>query len=55
MDFCINDTGVLLFGSRHCVPNIDDMRNQLMIEAHATPYALHPSSTNMYQDPKKSF
>ena len=44
----------LIFGSRLCVSNVDDMRKQLMIEAHATPYALHPSSTKMYQDLKRS-
>ena len=47
MDFCINDTWVLLFRSWLCVPNVDYMRKQLMLEAHATPYAMHPGSTKM--------
>ena len=55
MDFCINDTEVLLFGSCLCVPNVDDIRKQLMLEVHATPYIMHPGSTKMYQDLKKSF
>ena len=54
-DFCINDTRVLLLVSRLCVSNVDDMRKQLMIEAHALPYAMHSGSTKMYQDLKKSF
>ena len=37
------------------MPNVDDIRKQLMIEAYATPYSMHPGSTKMYYNLKKSF
>ena len=44
MDFHINDTeGFSCLGSRLCVSNVSKMRKQLMLETHATPYALHPT------------
>ena len=30
-------------------------KNEIMSEAHETPYTAHPGSTKMYQDLKKSF
>ena len=53
--FLINDTWVFLFGSQLCVPKVDDLRKQFMIETYATPYALHLGSMKMYQELKKSF
>ena len=55
MNFRINDTGAVLFGSWLFVTNINDIRKKLTIEAHAATYAMHPGSTKMYQDLKKSF
>ena len=31
------------------------MREQLLIEAHKTPYSVHPGTTKMYQDLKKGY
>ena len=31
------------------------MREQLLIEAHETPYSVHPGTTKMYQDLKKGY
>ena len=55
MIYSINDKGVLLFGTRLCVPNVEDLRKRLMMEAHVTPYAIHLGSTKMYQDMKRIF
>ena len=32
-----------------------DLRKQLLIETHETPYSVHPSTTNMYQNLKKGY
>ena len=37
--------GVLYFRDRLCVPNIDDLRNEIMAEAHSTKYSMHPGNT----------
>ena len=33
--------GVLYFHDRLCVPNIDDLKNEIMTEAHSTKYSMH--------------
>ncbi|KAL1545794.1 hypothetical protein AAHA92_22478 [Salvia divinorum] len=37
------------------VPNNEALRNEIMNEAHETPYTAHPRSTKMYQDMKWQF
>ncbi|WP_170284062.1 RNase H-like domain-containing protein, partial [Flagellimonas olearia] len=53
-DFRIVD-GVLYYRDRLCVPNIEDLRNEIMEEAHSTRYSMHPGSTKMYQNLKGRF
>ena len=50
--FHLDDQGILLFGSRLCVPDDSELRKQILTEAHGTPYVLHTRSTKMYQDLK---
>ena len=45
----------LTFEGRLCIPNNEELKNEIMSEAHETPYTAHPGSTKMYQDLKKSF
>ena len=40
--------GVLMIGNRLCVPETDDLRNEILDEAHNAPYAMHPGMTKMY-------
>ena len=40
---------------RICVPNNDDLKFQLLEEAHQTPYSIHPSTTKMYHDLKERY
>ena len=47
--------GVLYFRDRLCVPNINDLRNEIMAKAHSTKYSMHPGSTKMYQNLKGRF
>lgn len=39
---------ILYFCNRLCVPNVDDLKNEIMNEAHSTRYSMHLSSTKMY-------
>ena len=42
--------GVLYFQDRLCVPNIEELKNEIMTEAHHSRYTIHPGSTKMYQN-----
>jgi len=50
--FVIGDDDVLRYRNRLCVPDVDDLRRKLMVEAHQTIYTMHPGSTKMYKDLK---
>ena len=47
-DFTIRDDGALVIGSRLCVPLADELKGQILGEAHSSAYAMHPGSTKMY-------
>ena len=53
--FSISENDVLFFDGRICVPNEDELRRQILTEAHETPYSVHPGSTKMYQDLREHF
>ncbi|KAK4409337.1 hypothetical protein Sango_0006700 [Sesamum angolense] len=40
--FIIQDDGMLLNGKCVCVPNVEELRMEIMQEAHYAPYAMHP-------------
>ncbi|XP_057997932.1 uncharacterized protein LOC131176929 [Hevea brasiliensis] len=44
--------GALMQGSRICVPNVDNLRAEIMQEAHYAPHNVHPGFTNMYNNVK---
>ena len=39
-----------MHGSRLCVPADNELKRQIMEEAHCTLYTVHLSSTKMYHD-----
>jgi len=41
---------VIKYQGRLCVPNMDALRDRIMIEAHSSRYSIHPSTTMMYDD-----
>ena len=45
----------LWYHSRICVPDIKEIKNLILKEAHETPYSIHPGSTKMYMDLTKTF
>jgi hypothetical protein len=54
-DFSLDSEGTLRCGSRLCVPNNDELKKEILEEAHSSPYAIHPGSTKMYKDLKENF
>lgn len=53
--FRIDDQGTLWFNNRICVPDQEDLRQQILREAHESAYSIHPGGTKMYQDLREIF
>ena len=49
-EFNICGDGTLRFGDRLCVPDDEELKKALIIEAHCTLYSVHPGSTKMFRD-----
>ena len=54
-EFSISKDGILSLKGRICIPEDEELRNQLLTEAHTTPYSVYPGATKMYKDMKKAF
>ena len=48
-EFVVAD-GVLRFETRLYVPDVGDLRKELLEEAHHSAYSVHPGSTKMYHN-----
>ncbi|GFS41476.1 hypothetical protein Acr_00g0074550 [Actinidia rufa] len=53
-DFTLQDKA-LRFQGRLCVPNIPEVKRQVLEEAHNTKFTMHPGGTKMYRDLKETF
>ena len=47
--------GVLRYNGRLCVPNVKDLKDLILKEAHDTLYCIHPGGTKTYQDLREKF
>ncbi|WMV09133.1 hypothetical protein MTR67_002518 [Solanum verrucosum] len=47
--------GVLRYQGRLCVPNVGELRQQILIEAHNSRYSINASATKMYRDLQEVF
>ncbi|XP_050222497.1 uncharacterized protein LOC126672585 [Mercurialis annua] len=47
--------GILKFGTRVCVSNVEELKQRIMMEAHGSKYSVHPGSTKMYHDVKQMY
>ena len=47
--------GVIYFRDRLCIPAQDDLKQEVMFEAHHTKYSMYPGSTKMYRNLKDMF
>ncbi|TYK29280.1 hypothetical protein E5676_scaffold1212G00470 [Cucumis melo var. makuwa] len=51
------DLGSLLaqFQGRLCVPNVSELKDAILEEAHSSAYTMHPGSTKMYKTLKNTY
>jgi hypothetical protein len=54
-DFRENEQGTVWFRNRICVPEIKELRDTILKEAHDSAYSIHSGSTKMYQDLKQRY
>ncbi|KAK1628482.1 hypothetical protein QYE76_002797 [Lolium multiflorum] len=54
-EFHRGESGSLWFQKRICVPDIAEIKEVILREAHQTPYSIHLGSTKMYMDLKELF
>ena len=53
-DLLLPGDGSLRYGARLCVPK-GEVRQELLLEAHNSPYNIHPGGTKMHWDLKQHF
>ncbi|RVW24090.1 Transposon Ty3-I Gag-Pol polyprotein [Vitis vinifera] len=54
-NFVLSDDEILRFGTRFCVPNDEDIRRELLEEAHCSKFAIHQGGTKMYKDLRQNY
>ena len=54
-DFTFDDEGVLWISERLCVLNVDNLREEILEEAHFVAYSIHPGATKMYHSIKDMY
>ena len=54
-EFSLTSDRVLNHKGRLSILNDNDLRTQLLTEAHTTPYSCHPGPMKMYKDMKECF
>jgi hypothetical protein len=53
--FSEDDEGVLWYKGRICVPNIKELKDKILHEAHEFAYFIHPGGNKMYHDLKATY
>jgi hypothetical protein len=54
-DFSEDDEGVLWYKGRICVPNIKQLKDEILREVHGSAYSIHPGGNKMYHDLKATY
>ena len=49
-----DDKGIRQFSSQIWIPNVTELKKEILQDAHNSTYSIHPRSTKMYQDLKKN-
>jgi hypothetical protein len=53
--FSEDDEGVLWYKGRICVPNVNELMDNILCEAHEPAYSIHPGGNKMYHDLKATY
>ncbi|XP_071905720.1 uncharacterized protein [Coffea arabica] len=54
-DFTLSPEGILRFRNHIVVPEDENLRREILDEAHRSKYTIHPGSTKMYQDLRRLY
>ena len=55
IELLMDEEGTIRFGKWLWVPDEDDLRKEVLKEAHSFMYSIHPGSTKIYQDIKQQY
>jgi hypothetical protein len=53
--FTKDDQGALWYKGRICVPNVKELKDKILREAHGSAYSIHPEGNKMYYDLKATY
>jgi hypothetical protein len=53
--FLEDEEGVLWYKGRICMPNIKELKDKILREAHESAYSIHPGGNKMYHDLKATY
>jgi hypothetical protein len=53
--FSEDDEGVLWYKRMICVPNVKELKDKILREAHESSYSIHPGGNKMYHDLKATY
>jgi hypothetical protein len=53
--FSKDDEGVLWYKGMICVPNVKELKDKILREAHESTYSIHPGGNKMYHDLKGTY
>jgi hypothetical protein len=53
--FSEDEEGVLCYKGRICVPNVKELKDKILREAHESAYSIHPRGNKMYHDLKATY
>jgi hypothetical protein len=55
LGFLEDEEGVLWYKGRICVPNVKELKDKILHEAHESIYSIHPGGNKMYYDLKATY
>jgi hypothetical protein len=53
--FLEDNEGVLWYNGRICVPNVKELKDKILREAHESAYSIHPRGNKIYHDHKATY
>jgi hypothetical protein len=53
--FTEDDEGVLWYKERICVPDVKELKDKILREAHEPTYSIHPGGNKMYHDHEATY
>jgi hypothetical protein len=55
LEFSVDEQGTLWYKRHLCFPEVKEIRELILHEAHDSTYSIHPGSTKMYHDLKSRY